>query len=84
MMNQYEFVSELYRRYPQYINKFADINGNYSAQLTVKSVCEDIGFNGSYLKMNHYNLKTDYNYKVIIEYIEENEEVKNRLLFHEL
>lgn len=84
MMNQYEFVAELYKRYPQYINKIADTNGNFSSSETVKSVCEDIGFSGSYLKLHHYDLKTDYNYNVIIEYIEENEEVKNMLLFHEL
>ena len=81
-MNQYEFLSELANRYPTYIDHISD--SYFVIAETTKNICEDIGFSGSYLKLHNYDLKTDYEYKVIMDYIEENEEVKNRLLFYEL
>jgi len=82
MMNQYDFLAELSRCYPAYIKHIKD--PYFIISKTTKNICEDIGFNGSYLKLHNYNLITDYDYKVIIDYIEENEEVKNMLLFYEL
>lgn len=81
-MNRYEFLDELSKRYPAYIS---DISDSYFVPAeTIKNICEDIGFKGSYLKFHHYDLDTDYNYGVILDYIEKNEEVKTMLLFHEL
>ena len=82
MMNQYEFIAWVSKMYPNY---YWEITlGHTEASEITKVICDDVGFRGSYFKVHNYRLITDYEYQVIIDHIQEHEEVKSKLLFHEL
>ena len=79
MMNQYEFITWVSKMYPKYFGGILACHTNAS-EIT-KVICEDVGYNGSYLIIHNYDLVTDYDYQVIIDHIEQNEE---NILFQEL
>ena len=82
MMNLYTFLGKLNKQYPRYTHRVVMQHG-FSPRV-IKNICNDIGFTGSYLKRHNYDDIDGYYDGVILEYIEEHEEVKNKLLFHEL